>query len=195
MPVFHRSRPGTDSRRILLSPAQQVRRAPCSTSSSRPRISGVIVARCRRSPGAIRGAGGLLASLPLVSVLGMIWLWRDTHDPVRMAAHAEATFWYVLPSLPMFLLIPFMLRSGLDFWTALLAGCLLTMALYAAMIALGPEARPPALRRAAELRFPVLASPAPNRSASSAPGRRPARPAARPRTPRHRPPGSSFRSR
>jgi hypothetical protein len=102
-------------------------------------LSGLIVAAvseiARRNP----GAGGLLASLPLVSVLGMIWLWRDTSDPVRMAAHAEATFWYVLPSLPMFLLIPVMLRSGWGFWPSLLAGCLLTMALYAAMIALGPK--------------------------------------------------------
>lgn len=102
-------------------------------------LSGIIVAAvseiARRNP----GAGGLLASLPLVSVLGMIWLWRDTSDPVRLAAHAEATFWYVLPSLPMFLLIPWMLRSGWSFWAALLGGCLLTMALYAAMIALGPK--------------------------------------------------------
>ena len=102
-------------------------------------LSGVIVALvseiARRNP----GAGGLLASLPLVSVLGMIWLWRDTHDVVRMAAHAEATFWFVLPSLPMFLLIPFMLRSGAGFWVSLVGGCLLTMALYAAMIALGPR--------------------------------------------------------
>jgi hypothetical protein len=102
-------------------------------------LSGIIVAAvseiARRNP----GTGGLLASLPLVCVLGMIWLWRDTGDPVRMAAHAEATFWYVLPSLPMFLLIPLMLRSGWSFWAALLAGCVLTMALYAAMIALGPK--------------------------------------------------------
>jgi hypothetical protein len=32
-----------------------------------------------------------------------------------------------------------MLRGGWGFWTSLLAGCLLTMALYAAMIALGPK--------------------------------------------------------
>ena len=102
-------------------------------------LSGVIVALvseiARRNP----GAGGLLASLPLVSVLGMIWLWRDTHDALRLAAHAEATFWFVLPSLPMFLLIPLMLRTGVGFWTCLVAGCLLTMALYAAMITLGPR--------------------------------------------------------
>jgi hypothetical protein len=101
--------------------------------------SGVIVAlvseTARRNP----GAGGLLASLPLISVLGMIWLWRDTHDAIRMAAHSEATFWFVLPSLPMFLLIPFLLRNGVGFWTSLVAGCVLTVALYTAMLALGPR--------------------------------------------------------
>jgi hypothetical protein len=42
----------------------------------------------------------------LVSVLGMMWLWRDTRDPDRMMAHVTGTFWFVLPSLPMFLVIP-----------------------------------------------------------------------------------------
>jgi accessory gene regulator protein AgrB len=80
--------------------------------------------------------GALVASLPLISVIGMIWLWRDTADPVRMADHAQATFWYVLPSLPMFLLIPWLLRGGMNFWLALLLGCLLTMLLYVAMTAM-----------------------------------------------------------
>lgn len=89
----------------------------------------------KRSP----GFGALVASLPLVSLLGMIWLWRDTGDPVRMAAHAEATFWFVLPSLPMFLLIPIMLRQGFSFWMALVAGCALTVLLYLVMTWLGPR--------------------------------------------------------
>ena len=102
-------------------------------------LSGVIIAivseLAKRSP----GFAALIASLPLVSVLGMIWLWRDTSDPQRMAAHAGATFWYVLPSLPMFVLIPFLLRRGVGFWPALAAGCVLTVGLYAAMVALGPR--------------------------------------------------------
>jgi len=102
-------------------------------------ISGIIVALvseiAKRNP----GVGGLVASLPLISVLGMIWLWRDTHDPVRMAAHALATFWFVLPSLPMFLLIPLMLRHDMPFWIALAAGCALTIALYVAMLWIGPK--------------------------------------------------------
>lgn len=81
-------------------------------------ISGFLIAAvselAKRSP----GLGALLASLPLVSVLGMIWLWRDTGDPVRMAAHDQATFWFILPSLPMFLLIPALLRAGASFEAA-----------------------------------------------------------------------------
>jgi hypothetical protein len=102
-------------------------------------ISGVIVAAVSVIAKRYPGFGGLVASLPLISVLGMIWLWRDTHDPVRMAAHAEGTFWFVLPSLPMFLLIPYMLRQGWHFWTALAVGCALTVALYSAIVLLGPR--------------------------------------------------------
>lgn len=86
----------------------------------------------KRSP----ALGALIASLPLVSVLGMVWLWRDTQDSVLLADHAQATFWYVLPSLPMFLLIPFMLRFGAPFWFALGAGVILTAGLYLAMTAI-----------------------------------------------------------
>jgi hypothetical protein len=102
-------------------------------------LSGVIVATVSEVARRNAGLGGLIASLPLVSVLGMIWLWRDTGEPERLAAHAEATFWYVLPSLPMFLLIPALLRRGAPFWAALAAGCLLTMGLYLLMIWLGPR--------------------------------------------------------
>ena len=102
-------------------------------------LSGIIVAIVSEVAKRYPGWGGLVASLPLVSVLGMIWLWRDTKDPVRMAAHAGATFWYVLPSLPMFLLIPALLRHGTSFWLALIAGCVLTIALYALMTWLAPR--------------------------------------------------------
>ena len=81
----------------------------------------------------------LVASLPLISILGMIWLWRDTGDNRLLAAHAEAAFWYVLPSLPMFLVIPYMLRSGLNFWVALAAGIILTVILY--LVTIGIAAR------------------------------------------------------
>lgn len=102
-------------------------------------LSGVIVAIVSEVARRFPGLGGMIASLPLVSILGMIWLWRDTGDADRMAAHASATFWFVLPSLPMFLLIPFMLQRGAGFWTSLFAGCALTVALYALTIFIGSK--------------------------------------------------------
>ena len=89
----------------------------------------------KRSP----AFAALIASLPLVSVLGMILLWQQRPDAENMAIHAEATFWYVLPSLPMFLLIPALLRHGMSFWIALIAGCALTVVLYLAMAHFGPR--------------------------------------------------------
>jgi hypothetical protein len=96
----------------------------------RAALSGMIIAAiallAKRSP----ALGALVASLPLVSILGMIWLWRDTKDSALMASHVEATFWYVIPSMPMFLVIPALLRGGVNFWIALGAGCALTIVLY-----------------------------------------------------------------
>ena len=69
----------------------------------------------------------------------MIWLWRDTHDPDRMAAHVSGTLWFIMPSLPMFFLIPALLKRGVAFYPALAAGCVLTAVLYAAMIWTAPR--------------------------------------------------------
>ena len=87
----------------------------------------------KRSP----AFAALIASLPLISVLGMIWIYNETHDVPRIAAHAQATFWFVLPSLPMFLILPAMLRHGIGFYVALALNCALTALLYLAMVKLG----------------------------------------------------------
>ena len=93
-------------------------------------LSGIIIAVvsevAKRSP----AFGALIVSLPLVSLLGIIWLWRDTGDIERIASHAQSTFWYVLPSLPMFLVLPAMLRAGIGFWPSMGASCALTVLLY-----------------------------------------------------------------
>jgi hypothetical protein len=102
-------------------------------------LSGVLIAIISEVAKRYPGIGGLIASLPLVSVLGMIWLWRDKPDAENMAAHVEATFWFVLPSLPMFLIIPWLMRNGTSFWLSLVIGCVATIALYSAMIAIGPR--------------------------------------------------------
>ncbi len=98
-------------------------------------LSGAIVATVSETAKRSAALGALFASLPLVSVLGMIWLWRDTRDIERLSVHAGATFWYVLPSLPMFLVMPWLWRHGIAFWPGLALGCALTVLLYIGMAA------------------------------------------------------------
>ena len=102
-------------------------------------LSGIIIMLvseiARRSP----ALGGLIASLPLISILGIMWLWKDTTDVTRVADHAYATFWFVLPSLPMFLVFPALLKSGVSFWLSLGLSCLLTISLYLATLWLLPR--------------------------------------------------------
>ena len=81
-------------------------------------------------------AGALLVSLPLTSLLAILWLWRDSHDPLRIASFASDILWLVLPSLLFFIVLPLLLRSGVGFWLSLGCGILATVAAYAAIVAL-----------------------------------------------------------
>ena len=80
--------------------------------------------------------GSMIASLPLVSLITFIWIWfgmkgEPAERTARLADHSTGVFWFVLPSLPMFLIFPFLLKKGLSFWPNLILCCLITMALYA----------------------------------------------------------------
>ena len=70
--------------------------------------------------------GGLIAALPLVTVLALIWLYLDGQSQEKIANHAWYTFWYVLPTLPMFLLFPVLLPR-LGFWATLLFCIVITL--------------------------------------------------------------------
>jgi hypothetical protein len=65
------------------------------------------------------GLGALIKSLPLISILAMIWLYVDTQDTGRIAELSTSTFWLVLPTLPMFLVLPALLKSGMAFYPSL----------------------------------------------------------------------------
>jgi hypothetical protein len=97
-------------------------------------ISGVIIAAASEAAKRSPAIGAIILSLPLVSILAFIWLWRDTGDTERIAAVSQSTFWFVLPTLPLFLILPALLRGGVGFWTSLGFSCLLTVLLYGAMI-------------------------------------------------------------
>jgi hypothetical protein len=75
--------------------------------------------------------GGFIAALPLVTVLTLIWLYIENQPTAKIANHAYYTFWYVIPTLPMFLLFPYLLpRWG--FWPTLGACALFTMLFFGA---------------------------------------------------------------
>jgi len=78
----------------------------------------------------------LLIALPLTSILAMIWMRHESKVPDQatriesIANHAYYTFWFVLPTMPMFLVIPWMLRKGHGFYFTLFVNAALTTALF-----------------------------------------------------------------
>ena len=78
--------------------------------------------------------GGLIASLPLVSLLAIGWMWFETHDTAKIADFSRSVFWFVLPSLLFFVLLPWLMPK-LGFYAALSIACVATAAGYAVMAA------------------------------------------------------------
>lgn len=74
--------------------------------------------------------GALIASLPFVTIMVMFWLWYDGQGAEKISNHALYTFWYVLPTLPMFLVIPAMMNRGISFWWSLFAGVGITVVMF-----------------------------------------------------------------
>ena len=81
--------------------------------------------------------GSVLASIPLVSTLGMIWMHQENTPPAKITAHSSNVFWMVLPSLPMFLLLPWLMeKQRWSFYPSLVASLAITGVLYFATAAL-----------------------------------------------------------
>jgi hypothetical protein len=94
-------------------------------------LSGAIVAAVSEIARRYPGWGGLVASLPLTSLLAMIWLWRDTADGERVAELSVSTMWFFVPSFPLFIALPLLIRSGVGFWAAMAISVAGTLVLYA----------------------------------------------------------------
>jgi hypothetical protein len=63
--------------------------------------------------------GAILASVPLISVLAMVWLYIDTKDVAKVSALASSVFWLVLPSLALFVALPLLLKHGFNFYLSI----------------------------------------------------------------------------
>jgi hypothetical protein len=73
--------------------------------------------------------GGFIAALPLITILALIWLHIENQPVTKIANHAYYTFWYVIPTLPIFLLFPYLLPK-LGFWLTLLACICFTLLVF-----------------------------------------------------------------
>lgn len=74
--------------------------------------------------------GAVLASLPLTSLLAFMWLYAETGNAQSIASLSQSIFWLVFASLPLFLVLPLLLRSGWPFWPSLGSACLVTAGAY-----------------------------------------------------------------
>jgi hypothetical protein len=81
-------------------------------------------------------AGAVLASVPVVSVLAMLWLFRETHDAAQVAALSRSVLWLVPPSLVLFALLPGLLVRGYNFYLSLALSIVATVAVYAGAVLL-----------------------------------------------------------
>ena len=79
-------------------------------------------------------AGALLASIPLVSVLAMLWLYEDTKDVEKVSALSTSVFWLVLPSLTLFIALPLLLKQGLNFYVSFSIAIGITVGAYWLML-------------------------------------------------------------
>ena len=70
--------------------------------------------------------GALISSLPFVTIMVMIWLYVEKQGSQKIGNHAYYTFWYVIPTLPMFLVMPWLMAKGINFWISLAICVLVT---------------------------------------------------------------------
>jgi hypothetical protein len=80
--------------------------------------------------------GALLASVPLVSVLALIWLYVDTREISKVVALSSSIFWLVLPSLTLFIALPLLLRGGVNFYLSMAVSIGVTVLCYWLTVAL-----------------------------------------------------------
>ncbi|MEL1224289.1 MAG: DUF3147 family protein [Candidatus Neomarinimicrobiota bacterium] len=80
--------------------------------------------------------GGLIASIPLVSVLSLIWLYVDTNDIDKVKALANGILWMVVPSMSLFIVLPILINYGIKFYFSLTISVLVTMVCYLLTISL-----------------------------------------------------------
>ena len=102
-------------------------------------VSALLIAGASETAKRSSMLGAVIVSLPLTSILAMIWLYRDTKDTAVVAAYSTSIFWAVLVSLPMFLVLPWLLKRGLGFAPSLTLSSLVAFLGYCGYLAAAPR--------------------------------------------------------
>ncbi len=89
-------------------------------------ISAIIIATVSELGKRYTFFASIFASLPLVSILALIWLYKDTHDIQKIIELSYGIFWAVIPSLLLFIALPLLLKVGFHFYKAMFLSCLVT---------------------------------------------------------------------
>ena len=93
-------------------------------------LSGTIVVAASEIAKKSTVFGALLVSLPFISIISIIWLYNDTKDAAKVADFSEGILWLVLPSLLLFMILPYLLRRDWSFESALAMGIFATIIAY-----------------------------------------------------------------
>ena len=75
----------------------------------------------------------IIIALPLVSIISLSWIWLETKDIEKISVLSNQIFWFVIPGLPMFLLLPILLNKGLGFYISMIISCGVTVILFYVM--------------------------------------------------------------
>ena len=94
-------------------------------------VSALIIAIVSELAKRFTPIAAILASLPLTSILAMIWLYRDTHDVQKVIDLSQGIFWAILPSLLFFIVLPLLLKLGLKFSLAMVSSSVIMFVGYA----------------------------------------------------------------
>jgi len=78
--------------------------------------------------------GAMLASIPLVSILAMIWMYIDTNDTKSAVEFSNSIVWLIIPSMTLFILFPVLIKNGLSFYLSLFIAVAMTIVAYYSVI-------------------------------------------------------------
>lgn len=93
-------------------------------------VTAIVITGISEASKRLTTLGAILASLPLTSLLAIVWLYLDTKNIQKITELSYSIFWVVIPSLSFFIALPLLLKSGLNFWLSLVLSCVITAIIY-----------------------------------------------------------------